>query len=271
MTDVSPRPTEFLVTKEYRRFAEFCDACRRYRYIGLCYGLPGVGKALSARHYADWDRLEPFIAARPHLMTPPIVPEAATCRSVCYTPSITTTPKQIADELNEICLQFSWTVEEAIHPDEDRMGQTLHNWIELVLVDEADRLKMPTLEQLRDFYDRRQVGLVLIGMPGLEKRLARYAQFYSRVGFVHHFRTLGDDELRFILQHHWQQLGLTLSPTDFTDAEAIAAVTRITGGNFRLVQRLFMQVERILQINEVHTITKEVVEAARENLVIGPT
>ena len=35
---------KFIETKEYKRFAEFCDACIKYKYIGICYGLPGVGK-----------------------------------------------------------------------------------------------------------------------------------------------------------------------------------------------------------------------------------
>src|SRR5438067_9411049 len=89
----------FLVTQEYRRFAEFCDACRQYRYIGLCYGPPGVGKTLSARHYADWDALEAVFEDRHFWMDTPARPELATCRTVIYTPSMITTPKRLADEL----------------------------------------------------------------------------------------------------------------------------------------------------------------------------
>jgi DNA transposition AAA+ family ATPase len=140
---------------------------------------------------------------------------------------------------------------------------------ELLIIDEADRLKTPGLEQLRDHYDRSQMGVILIGMPGIEKRLARYPQLYSRIGFVHEYRPLSAGELAFVLQRHWAALGLRLSADDFTDTEAIAAVHRITSGNFRLVQRLFAQITRVLEINGLSVISREVVETARESLVIG--
>ena len=68
----------------------------------------------------------------------------------------------------------------------------------------------------------------------------------------------------------WAELGLTFSSAEFADIAAAATIARITGGNFRLMQRLFAPIARVLEINAPQLITKEVVEAARESLVIGP-
>ena len=138
----------------------------------------------------------------------------------------------------------------------------------LIIIDEADRLRMASLEQVRAIFDAAEIGVILIGMPGLEKRLARYPQFYSRIGFVHEFHPLGAPEIRQLLEQRWTPPGVHL-PALPLDQETVAAIIRITGGNFRLLNRLLTQIERILEVNSLREVTKAVVEAARESLVIG--
>ena len=138
----------------------------------------------------------------------------------------------------------------------------------LIVIDEADRLRMASLEQVRAIFVAQEIGLVLIGMPGLEKRLTRFPQFYSRIGFVHEFRPLGAPEVRQLLERHWAPVGVELPQTPL-DPETIALIIRITGGNFRLLNRLLTQIQRILEINTLKEVNKAVVGAARESLVIG--
>ncbi len=97
----------------------------------------------------------------------------------------------------------------------------------MLILDETERLSMAAIEFVRDIFDRTGSGLILIGMPGMEKRLSRYPQLCSRVGFAHHYRPLHSDELTFVLTRHWRRLGLSLDGADFTDAQAIASIARI--------------------------------------------
>jgi len=99
--------------------------------------------------------------------------------------------------------------------------------------------------------------------------LARYAQLHSRVGFVHEFCALAEPEMRNLLLGGWQPPGVALPSDGLSDEEALAAILRITDGNFRLLNRLLTQIARVLAINNLRQVTPAVVEVARESLVIG--
>ena len=53
------------------------------------------------------------------------------------------------------------------------------------------------------------------------------------------------------------------------DEGALATLIRIAEGKFRLLDRLLQQISRVLQVNRLDKVTREVGEAARDNLVIG--
>ena len=267
-TSVS-RASTFIATQEHRRFTEFADAVRKHRYIGLCHGPAGVGKTLSARRYARWDRAEPLLTTwgvrEPSDVK--VYADLDRARSVFYTPTVGGTLRELRQELPRLMDRVDICIERPNGTAPVMHGRA--QFVELIIVDEAERLSTTTLEYMRDLFDRHDVGLILIGMPGIEKRMARYPQLFSRVGFAHQYRPLQDKELTFVLTRRWRELGLGLDEADFTDAQAVATIVRITGGNFRLLHRLFVQIERILRINGLNTITDDVVEAARSILVIG--
>ncbi|AOD23251.1 ATP-binding protein [Rhodococcus sp. p52] len=269
----------FIVTKEHRRFTEFADAVRRDRTIGLCFGPAGVGKTLSARRYAHWDTVEPLLddwGPRDNDAEQPINAALARARTIVYTPYVGVTPRRLREDLHQLLTRAEICIDTHLNPPprpltHPRPRSRRASRVELCIVDEAERLSTSALEHLRDHYDRGEHGLIFIGMPGIEKRFVRYPQLYSRVGFAHHYRPLSHDELIFVLTHHWRSLAEGLDPADFTDHQAIAAVARLTGGNFRLIQRLFRQVDRILEINDLTVITADVIDTAAETLVIGTT
>ncbi len=91
-------------------------------------------------------------------------------------------------------------------------------------------------------------------MPGSDRQLARYPQLYSRIGFAHQYRPIDPEDVPTVLAHYWQQLGHTYDPADRNDAEAANAITTITGGNFRLIERLMTQIARVMTINQLQTI-----------------
>jgi DNA transposition AAA+ family ATPase len=254
----------FVATGEYRRFTEFADAVRRNRYIGLCYGVPGVGKTLSARRYAHWDSIEPYLLRRmagrrdTWAGTWPLTLRCT--RTVVWTAPVGATARQVEANVQLWCRTMATAIRDTWRPGDPDSVFPFPK-IELLVVDEADRLRPGPLEQLRDLYDRGPMGLVLIGMPGLERRLARYPQPLSRIGFAHEYRPLGVDELVALIADNWRALGLQVPSGEFSDPDVIAAIARATGGNLRLVHRLLTEISRILEVNELASVTKVIVIA----------
>ena len=69
-------------------------AVRRDRYIGLCYGPPGVGKTASAPRYACWHELEPLLRGPGRHFTEGR--DRTDWHTLLYTPTVSATPRMIA-------------------------------------------------------------------------------------------------------------------------------------------------------------------------------
>lgn len=259
--------SHFLVTNHYRRFIEFCEYCRDNGHIGLCYGKPGVGKTESARQFANWDVIEPLLGkpARTRLV-PECIADAA---AAFLTPGVTVTPKKLETNLNVLRNRMDDLIDQSLswHRPELWIKKRQSKHVRLLIVDEADRLKLSSLELVRDIYDRAKgsIGVVLMGMPGIERRIKRLGQLHSRIHLAYEFEALNSEDTRRYIALKWLQLGLPLSADDAVSS----AIIRVANGNFRVLNRIFTEIARLQKLNRLPLITPDLIEAAREGLLLG--
>ncbi|MBT9314365.1 TniB family NTP-binding protein [Leptothoe spongobia] len=81
--------------------------------------------------------------------------------------------------------------------------------VEMLIIDEADRLKPETFADVRDFYDKLGISVVLVGTDRLDAVIKRDEQVYNRFRACHRFGKLsGTDFVKTV--KIWEQSVLKL-------------------------------------------------------------
>ncbi len=193
------------------------------------WGAAGLGKTLAAeQHYAqhggayvrvweDWT-------------------QQAMLQAICY--ELTGARPHGAD-------RCKWAIVEALR-EQPRV----------IYVDEADRLHIKRIEDLRDIYVYTGTPIVLIGEPGLPVKLTARDRVDDRI----------PDELRVdfqgitptdVLLYAQEAAGLTLTP------EACALVAKTTKGNFRRVHNMLLSLEQAAAAAETAEVDAAMVRGLR--------
>jgi DNA transposition AAA+ family ATPase len=189
-------------------------------------------------------------------------------RTAFYTPEVTATPKRTEQDVAllrwEIQQMADAAVAREMGKDEEELptsGYIRPGQVDLLIVDEANRLCPVSLEMLRDVFDRGKMGLVLVGRPGLEKKVRSIAPLASRVGMRLEFAGLSVQELDVLLQRYIQRAGVEI------DAEVASALFQRRAGNFRSLRQVLLQIEYLLRINQRRRVTMKLVDVACAQLL----
>ena len=244
---------------------ELCEACKEDRYPGLCLGSSGVGKTIAAHNYAKWRYFSHL--TNPHFERIPVndAEVLLSFDTVIYTPLISMSANAVLVQLLSLMGTF-----ESIIEKEAGLGSPSDGQVKLIIIDEANRLKYQSLEHIRDLFDQLRIGVVFMGLHGFEKYISCLPQFRNRVGFRHEFKALPLAYMMGIVESEFfNTMGFGITNEIFDNRDTISRLVRATGGNMRILNRLCLQIKRILRIHNRDTITPEVIEAAREALIIG--
>ena len=234
----------FIVTRQVKETASVCHALMETREMGVVYGQPGVGKTITAENIVRKWR------------------ERGYPRAVYAEVDVNTSPLGTASKL----LRAMADLRPANASDAARIIENLtrEQETELIILDETERLNRQCLEMVRAIYDRTRVPVLLIGMPEVLRGLRSHKKFHSRIGIAYEYEPLSYEQLAEYL-NLLHPLLLDIDPV--AEKDLLEFIFKATRGEFRRINRLVKQAERVRRANKHPVLSLSVFEAATNLLL----
>jgi len=113
--------------------------------------------------------------------------------------------------------------------------------VEMLIIDEADRLKPKTFADVRDFFDRLGISVVLIGTDRLDVVIKRDEQVYNRFRACHRFGTLTGEQFQKTVET-WELDVLRLPvASNLASKEMLTILAKATGGYIGLMDMVLRE------------------------------
>jgi hypothetical protein len=122
-----------------------------------------------------------------------------------------------------------------------------------IIIDEADRLNVKRIEDLRDIHDQSGAPIELIGEAGLQPLLSSRRRIWSRVTQEVTFGPVSEMD---VLNYAARAAGLKMSP------EAARIMKKKSGGDFRLIHTMMIKVEQASRAAQTQSVDADLVTKA---------
>jgi DNA transposition AAA+ family ATPase len=110
--------------------------------------------------------------------------------------------------------------------------------VEMIIVDEAHRLRPKTLEEIRDIFDALEIAAVLVGTDRLDAVMRRDEQVYKRFMACYRFHRLSSEQLQQTTAI-WEAYVLKLpEPSNLATEKMQVLLAKATGGYLGLLDRI---------------------------------
>lgn len=131
--------------------------------------------------------------------------------------------------------------------------QLLQNDRKPLFIDEADRLKIDRIEDLRDIHEMTGAPVVLIGEEGIFGLLSERRRIWSRVAYEVEFGPISPSEVSlYAMQAAGLDVPLALS----------SEIAQKTEGDFRLVRNMLLLLEKSAKAAGIFTVDRAMLDTA---------